>query len=171
MSRKGHDSATKNFCDHVRRITGTVHTKVRELVRGDSLGVQRAETGFVAEKRATGHGHATRKENIDRRIEPQDRNTGIAQKFRRTLLRIGAAAESEDGWLLTFEGAAQSGAKLFGFQLAKSRFAMSFKELRNGDARGSLDLFVEVNEPPAKLLSQARANGALAGTHETGEAK
>jgi hypothetical protein len=55
--------------------------------------------------------------------------------------------------------------------LAKSPFAMPFEELRNGDARGCLDLLVQVHEPPAKLLRQTRANRALAGAHETGKTK
>jgi len=48
---------------------------------------------------------------------------------------------------------------------------MPFEELRNGDAGGGLDLLVQVNEPPAKLLRQTRANRALAGAHETGQTK
>ena len=171
MPGKGYDPATKNLCHHIRWVAGTVHAKVRELVARDTLRMERAETGFVTKKRTAGHGRASRKQNIDGRIEPQDGNSGVAQKFRRTHLRIGAAAERDNRGFLPLQGTAQSRAELFGFQLPEGRFAVPFEELRNGDARSCLDLFVQVNEPPAELLGQTRANRALAGTHETGKAK
>ena len=46
---------------------------------------------------------------------------------------------------------------------------MTLKELRYGDARGFFDFFIEVDEAPAKLLREARADGAFAGAHEAGQ--
>jgi hypothetical protein len=68
-----------------------------------------------------------------------------------------------------FDGAAQGGAKFVGFELAEGGLPVALKELRDGDAGGGFDAFVEIHETPAELAGKARANGAFAGAHETGE--
>ncbi len=47
---------------------------------------------------------------------------------------------------------------------------MAFKKLRNGDAGGGFDAFVEIDEAPSELPSKTRANGAFAGAHKSSEA-
>lgn len=131
--------------------------------------MERAEAGFILEKGPTGHGGATGEKNLDRRIKPDYRNTRIAEKLRGTLLSIGATTKSEDRGFATLDGAAECSAKLVGFELTEGEFAMAFKELWNGDAGSFLYLFVQVDKTPSQLLGKARADGAFAGAHETGE--
>ena len=94
----------------------------------------------------------------------------VLEKFGATGLGVRAAAKSQDGGFFVFGGAAESGAELIRFDLAKSRFAEAFEKLWNGESRGLLDAVVEVNETPRKLTREERANGCFAGTHEAGEA-
>lgn len=165
------NAAAEDFRDDLSGITGTVHAIVRELIRGKALRMESAEAGFIAKERAAGHGHAAREEKFDRRIEPENRNSGGSQKFGATGLGVRAAAESEDCGFLVLGGAAESGAELIRFDLAKSRFAEAFEKLWNSESRGLLDAVVEVNETPRKLPREERANGCFAGTHEACEAK
>jgi len=86
-------------------------------------------------------------------------------------LRVSAAAESEDGAFLEFEGATECGAELLGFELAKSGFAVAFEEFCDGDTGGFFDAVVEIDEAPGELASEEGADRGFARAHETGEAK
>jgi len=163
------NTAAQNFRDDLGRFAGAVHAVISELIGREALGVERAEAGFVAEKRAAGHSHATRKQNFDGRIQPQNRNARSAQKIGAARLRVSAAAERENGAFLQFRGAAEGGAKLICFDLAESRLAEAFEDLGNREAGGFFDAVIEIDKAPGKLPRQERANGGFAGTHEAGE--
>ena len=60
VSTRRNNAATQNFRDNLCRFAGTVHVIIGKLIGGETLGMERAETGFVAEKRPAGHGHASR---------------------------------------------------------------------------------------------------------------
>ena len=168
----GADNAqAQNFGYGLRRIDGAVDAKVRELIGGEALGVQGAEALLVAKERAAGHGHAAAEEEVGGGIEPQDGDARGAEKFGAAGLRVSAAAESEDraGWI--FGGAAEGGTELVGLCLAEGGFAEALEELRDGDAGGSFNAFVEVDEAPGELAGEQGADGGFAGAHETGEAK
>jgi hypothetical protein len=164
------DAAAKDFRDNRGGIARTVNAKIGELVGDDALRVKRAEAGFIAEERAAGHGHAAGKKDFDAGIEPDDGDAGVAEKFGSAGLRVGAAAEGENSRFLLFDGAAEGGAKFVGFELAERGFAVAFEELRDGDAGGGFDAFVEIHEAPAELASEPRADGAFAGAHKACEA-
>jgi hypothetical protein len=74
---KACDAATKNFGDNKGRVAGALNAKISELIRGETLRMERAEAGFVAEQGATGHGHAAREQNVYRGIQPDNGNSGI----------------------------------------------------------------------------------------------
>ena len=165
------NAAAEDFGDDLGSFSGTVHAVVGKLVGREALGVERSKAGFIAEERATRHGHAARKQNFDRRIQPENGNASGAQEFGAAVLRIGAAAEREDGAFFVLGGAAEGGAKLIGFDLAKGGFAETFENLRNGEACGFLNAIIEVNKTPGELAREECAYGGLAGTHETGKTK
>ena len=98
--------------------------------------MKRAKAGFIAEERPTGHGHAAGKKDVDGCVEPNYGDAGVTEKFGGSGLGIGAATEREDGRFLQFDGAAKSGAKLIGFELAEGLLAVTFEKLRDGDAGG-----------------------------------
>ena len=161
----------EDFGHDLGGIAGAIHAKIGELIGGQALRVKGAKTGFIAEERAAGHGHAAGEKKLDGRVKPEDEDAGVAKKLGATLLRVGSSAQGQDGRLLEFGGAAERGAKLFGFNLAKGEFAMTFEDLRNGQAGGGLNAFIEIHEAPRQLPSEERANGGLAGAHESGETK
>jgi hypothetical protein len=165
----GEDAETQDVGDDERRFAGTIHAVVGELVGGSALRMQGAKAGFVAEQRPSGHGHATRKQSFDGRIEPDNGNALRAQKFRRTRLGVGAAAECKYGGFAQFERAAEGGAELRGFQQAEGCFAVTFEKLGDAQAGSVLDALIEINETPGELAGQLGAYGRLAGTHESGE--
>jgi len=169
-SRNPGNATAKNFCDHDSRVAGAVHTKICQLIRSDALRVKRAETRFIAEKRAPGHGQAAGKQHFDTGVEPDDGHARVAQKFRRARLRIGATTKREDRRLFLFDGAAERGTQLIGFELPERGFAMAFEKLWDRDAGTSFDALVKIHEAPAQLAGQTRANGAFAGAHEAGKA-
>ena len=166
----GEDAEAQNFRDHACGVGGAIDAMVRELIRGKALSVEGAETLFVAEERAAGHGHAAGEEQVGGRVEPEDGNAGGAEKFRAAGLRVGAAAESEDGAGFVFGGPAESGAQLVGFQLTKGGFAKPREKFWNGDMRRGFDALVEVNEAPSELAREERADGGFARAHKSGEA-
>ncbi len=166
----GEDAEAQNFRDHAGGVAGAIDAMVGELIRGQALGVEGAKTLFVAEERAAGHGHAAGEEEIGGRVEPEYGNASRAEEFRAAGLRVGAAAESEDGAGFVFGGAAERGAKLVGFQLAKGGFAKPREEFCNGDVRCGFDALVEVNEAPSELAREERADGGFARTHKSREA-
>src|SRR5208337_141089 len=170
LTRVTGNAATQDFADHGSGVAGTIDAKIGELIGREALGVERAKAGFVAEEGSSGHGRAAGEKDFDGSIEPDDGDAGVAEEFRCAGLGIGAATEGDDGGLKAFDGAAQGQAKLIGFQLAESGFAMALEEFRNGNAGNFLDFFVEINETPAELFGEAGANRAFAGSHETGEA-
>jgi hypothetical protein len=142
---------------------------VGELIRREALSVERTKAGFIAEKRTAGHGHATREKNFDRSIEPDDWDTGIAQKFGSASLGISPAAESEDGGLSELRCTAEGGMQLLGFQLPEGGFAVALKKFRDGNAGGFLDALIQVDKAPPKLTGKAGADGGLTSAHETSE--
>jgi hypothetical protein len=166
-----HDNAAaENFRDDLRGIAGAVHAEVSELVRGKALGVKRAKAGFVAKERSAGHSHAAREQKLDGRIEPKNRGASVAEKFGAARLGVSAAAEREDGGFLEFGSAAQGGAQLIRFDLAKSGFAEALENLGNGQACELLDAFIQINETPCELTCEKSANSGLAGSHESSKA-
>ena len=171
VSSRSNNAEAEDLSDDLGGLARAVHAVVGELVRRQSLRVEGAEAGLVAEKRPTSHGHAAGKKHFDRGIEPKNRNASEAQELRATRLRIGSAAEGEDGSLLEFGAAADGGAKLFGFKLAEINLTQALENLRDGKSGGFFYAIVEIHKAPSKLAGQKRANGGLAGTHETGEAK
>jgi hypothetical protein len=162
------DSPTQNFSDHNGGVSRAIDTKIGELIGGEALGVERPKAGFIAEQRATRHRHATGKKNFDGGVQPDDGDAGIAKKFGGAGLRVGTSAESKDGRFLELDSAAERGTQLIGFQLTKSEFAVAFEEFGDGDARGLLDAFVEIDKVPTELPGESSAHGAFARAHETG---
>ena len=119
----GDNSEAQDFGDRLRGIDGAVDAVVGELIGRQTLGVEGAKTGFVAEERAASHGHATAQQDFRWGVEPEDGNACGAKKFGAAGLRVGAATEGENYAGLIFRGAAQGGAELIGFELAERRFA------------------------------------------------
>src|SRR5262249_6885257 len=129
------DAQAQDLCYDQGWLSGTVHPMIRELIRGNTLGVERAKAGFVAKERTAGHGHAARQKRLDGSIEPNDGDTLRAKEFRSALLRICPPAEGEHNRFLGFGGAADNNAKLVGFDGAKSGLTEPFKEFRDAKAR------------------------------------
>src|SRR3974390_589905 len=149
------EPSAQNFSNDGGRIAGTVHAKISELIGRDALGVKRAEAGFVLEKRTSGHRSAASEKDFDRRVEPNDRDTRIAEKLRCALLCVGASTKCENRGFAALYRATECGAKLLGFQLTAGWLAITFEELGNGDTGGFFDLFVGIAQTPAQLLGQA----------------
>src|SRR5215472_5181586 len=170
-STRGNNAEPQNLCDDFGRFAGAVHAAVGGLIRRQALGIERAKTGFVAEERPAGHGHAAGKQNFDGAIEPQDGCAGGTQKVRATRLGVCSPTKGEHCAFSEFGGAAQCGAKLVGFELAKKGLAEALEDLRNAKAGGFLDTVVEIDKAPCELPGKERANSALPGAHESGEAK
>jgi len=171
VSTRCNNAAAQDFRDNLGWFAGAVHAVVGKLIGREALGVESAEAGFVAEKRTAGHGHTARKENFDGRIQPQDGSAGSAQKIGAARLRVSAAAEGENGAFFQLHGAAERSAELVRFDLAESEFAEAFEYLGNGETGGSFDAVIEIDKVPGEVLREERANGGLAGTHKTGQAK
>lgn len=167
----GSDGAAEDFGDDGGGLAGAVDLVIGELIGREALGEKRTETIDIAEERASGHGHAALEKNFDGRIEPDDGNARGAEKFGRAGLGVGAAAEGEDGAFFGFESAAEGGAKLVGLDLAEGGLAETFEDLRDGQAGGFLDAFIEIDEAPGQLASEQGADGGLAGAHKAGEAE
>ena len=171
VSAGSNNAAAENFRDDLGGFAGTVNAIVGELIGRQTLRVERAEAGFIAKKRAPGHGHATREEDVERGVQPEDGRMRSTEKFGAAGLRVGSAAESEDGAFFVFGGASQGGAELIGFDLAESRLAESFEDLRDFQTSGFFDALIEIHKAPGKLAGEQRADGSLAGAHKTGEAQ
>lgn len=167
----GNDVEAEDFGDDASGFAGAVDAVIGELIGRETLRVQGAEAGLVAEERAAGHGHAAGEKDFDRRVEPDDGDAGGAEKFGRALLRVGAAAERQDDRLFLLEDAAERGAELVGFDLAKGLFAEAFENLGDAQVRGGFDAIVEIDEAPSELTREQGADRGLAGAHEAGEAK
>jgi len=159
----------ENIGDDDRRIATAVDAKIGQLIGRETLRVQRAKAGFVAKQRTSGHGHATREQSLDRRIEPDDRNVLRTQKFRRTMLRIGASTQRQHDRFTKFKRAPERAAQLRRFEHAKRRFAMTLEEFRDARARRRFDQVVEIHKPPGKLPRQQCADSGLARAHEAGQ--
>jgi hypothetical protein len=86
-------------------------------------------------------------------------------------LRIGSAAEGQDGRFFEFPSAPESGAQLIRLDLAERGLAETLENLWNGKACGLLDAFIQVDEAPGQLPGQQSADCRLAGTHKTRKAK
>jgi len=170
VSRGCNNAAAENFGDNLSGFPGTVDAVVGQPVGRETLVIERAETDLVAEKRTAGHGHTAREQNIERRVQPENRSSGSTQKLSTAGLSVGAAAEGEDGSFPEFGSAAQRGAELIRFNLTKREFAETFEYLRDGEARGFFYAVIEIDETPGELAGEERANGGLAGAHESGEA-
>src|SRR5271157_1578879 len=165
------NAAAQDFADHGGKVAGTLDTIISKLVRREPLRVERAKAGFVAEQWPSRHGHATRQQNFDRSIDPDDRYAGVARKFRRPGLCVRASPQRQNRGLHALDGAAQGATQLIGFQLAKRGLPVAFKKFRYRNPGHLFDFFIEVHEAPAELFCEAGAYRAFAGTHETGEAE
>lgn len=69
---------------------------------------------------------------------------------------------------MKLNSAAERGAQLVRFQLAKREFAVALEKFGNRDARGLFDALVEIDEVPAKLARETGAYRTFARAHETG---
>jgi hypothetical protein len=165
------NAAAKDLRNDLSGFAGAVDAIISQLIGRKTLGIKGAETGFVAEERAAGHGHAAGEENFDRRVEPNDRGAGCAEEFWAAGLCVGAAAESEDEGFFRFAGAAQRGAELIGFDLPESGLTQAFEHLRDFQAGSFFNAFIEIHETPGELAGKKIADGSLAGTHEAGKAE
>src|SRR5580693_7972312 len=58
----------KNFGNHNGGVTRAIDAKIGELIRRETLRMERAEAGLVAEERPAGHRHATGEKNVDRSV-------------------------------------------------------------------------------------------------------
>jgi len=58
---------------------------------------------------------------------------------------------------------------LISFNLAKSRFAEALEHFGDGKSGGFLDALIQIDETPRELAREKRADGGLAGSHESGE--
>jgi hypothetical protein len=163
--------AAEDFRDDLGGIARAVHSKVSELIRGKTLRMKCAETGFIAKERTSGHGHAPGKQKLDGRIKPENWGAGVSQKFRAAGLSVRTTAQREDRGFLELGGAAQGGAQLIGFDLAKGRLAEALKNLGNGKTGGLFDALIQIDEAPRELAREESANSRFAGTHESGKAK
>jgi hypothetical protein len=167
----GNYSAAKDFGYNARGFCGAVDAMVGLLVGRKTLRVERAEAGLVAEKRPASHSHAAAEQNIEGGVKPDDGDSGSAKKFGRAGLRVGAAAEREHQGFPVFDGAAESGAELIGFDLTKRGLAEAFENFRDAKASGFFNPMIEIDKAPRELAGKQRADGGFAGTHEAGEAK
>ncbi len=136
------------------------------LIKRQALSMQCAEADLISKERPSGHNHATRQQGLEWGIEPQNRHARGAEKFRTTRLRVSAATQRQDRAFSKFRCAAECGAKLLGFDLAKRGFAEAFENFRNGKAGSLFDACIEIDEPPGQLARQQRADSRLAGAHE-----
>jgi hypothetical protein len=165
----GKDAEAQDIGDDERWFASAVHAVVGELIGRKPLRMQRAKAGFIAEKRASGHGHAAREQSFDWGVEPDDGNALRAQKIRRAGLRVSAATEREYGRFAQFECAPERGAELRGFEQTKGGFAVTFEKFGDAQAGSVFDAVIEIDETPCELAGELRADGALAGAHESGE--
>ena len=165
----GEDAQAKDVGDDRGGITAAVHAEISELIRGQTLGVERAEAGFVAKERATGHGHAACEKGFHGRVEPDDWDALGLEEFGSAVLRIGAAAECEYSRFAEFDSAAESGAELGGLEQAEGGFAVALEEFGDAGAGGVFDELVEIDEAPGELAGELSADGGFAGAHEACE--
>src|SRR5258708_4782730 len=128
------NAAAQNFRDNLRRFASAVHPVIRELIGGQSLCVKRAEAGFVTKEWAAGHGHTSRQEDFDGRIQPQDGDSGSAHKFGAAWLRVCAAPQGENRALFQFGSAAKNSTQLIRFDLTKCGLAEACENFRKGKA-------------------------------------
>jgi len=62
----GKNAEAQNIGDDESRLASAIHAKVCELVKGKTLRMEGAKTGFVAKERPAGHCHAAREQSFDR---------------------------------------------------------------------------------------------------------
>jgi len=93
VSTRCNNAAAQDFRHDLSRLARAIDAKVGKLIGRETLGIEPAEAGLVAEERAASHGHAARKQDFNGRIEPENLDAGGAKKFRATRLGISAAAE------------------------------------------------------------------------------
>src|SRR5215475_14232297 len=160
----------KDFRDNERGIAGAVYAIIGEPVGRKALRVELAEAGFIAKERAAGHCHTTRDERFDRGVEPNDWNVLRVEKFRRALLRVSSTAQSEHYRFFGFRGTAKNEAQLLCFKRTEGGLTKALEKLRDEKAGRFFNTIVEVNKAPCQLTSEERADGGLAGAHESGEA-
>ena len=141
------------------------------LIGRQPLRVERSKAGLVPEQRTASHGHAASQQNIGGGVQPDDGNSSRTKKLGSAGLRIGSSAEREHRGFLVFDGAAQSGAQLIRFHLAKRPLAETLEDLRNTQAGGLFNTLVQIDEAPSQLACEQSANRSLAGAHEPGQAK
>ncbi len=167
-AESGHDAAAQDLRNDTYGFFGAVDTMVRKLVGRQALRVKFAKAALIAEEWPAGHGHTAGEQNLDGRIEPEDSDAGTAEEFGAALLCVSASAESKNRAPFLLGGAAESSAKLIGFELPEGWFAVTLEELRDGDTSGFFDAIVEIDESPSELTSQQRSDSSFAGAHEAG---
>src|SRR5580704_15165701 len=106
----GDDVEAEDFGDDAGGVAASDEAVIGELIGRETLRVQGAEAGLVAEERAAGHGHAASEEDFDGGVEPNDGDICGAEKFGSAWLSVGAAAEREDDRFVLFEDAAERSA-------------------------------------------------------------
>src|ERR1051325_3088202 len=141
---------------------------IGELIGGETLSMERAKAPFISKERTAGHGHAASKQRLNGGIEPDNRDALCAKKLGSALLRIGSSAEREYERFFCFGCTTEDRAELVGYKSAKSGLPKTLEKLRNTQAGGFLDAVVEINEAPGELAREERADGGLAGAHESG---
>src|ERR1051326_5879579 len=165
----GKDAKTENVCNHQRRIAGTIHAIVGELIGREPLLVKGMKTGLIAKEGTRGHGHAPRKQGFDGGIEPDDRDILRFQKLRSAGLGVGAAAKRNHGRFAEFERSSESGPELCRFEQAKGWLAVALEKFCDTHARGVLDAVIQIDETPSEVAGELRPDGSLAGAHESSE--
>ena len=65
VSRGCNNAAAEDFGDNLSWFGGAVHAVIGKLIGGKTLVIEGAETGFVAEERTAGHGHAAGEQNFE----------------------------------------------------------------------------------------------------------
>jgi len=61
----GENAEAQDICDDQSRLARAVYAKVCELVRGKTLRMEGAKTGFVAKERPAGHCHTACEQSFD----------------------------------------------------------------------------------------------------------
>src|SRR5712692_1274963 len=151
VSTRCNNAAAQNFGNHLRGFAGAIHAVIGKLVRRETLLVKLAKAAFVAEQRPISHGHAAREQNFNGRIEPEHRSPGGTEEFGAAGLRVGAAAEREDRSFFVLGSTAEGSTELVRLDLTERGFAEAFENLRDGEAGGLLNAFIEIDIAPREL--------------------
>jgi hypothetical protein len=161
-----YDALPQNLFYYTRWRTGAVHSKVGLLIRGEALGMQGSKTGLIAKQRPSGHDHTPGQEGIDGSVKPEDWRAGSAEEIGAAGLGVSTASQGENSAFPLFRGAAECGAQLICFDLAKGRLAQALEYFGNGEVRCFFNAGIQIDEAPSQLTGQQGSDGGLAGAHE-----